>query len=124
MDKVQILIVDDEQGIRLLVREILGHKYGVLEARDGQEAIDMANRHKPDLILMDILMPKVSGYEACSTIKANPATKRIPVVMVTAIDYELNKDLAGSVGADGYLTKPFLEEELLDTISKLLKTPK
>ncbi len=121
MDKLQILIVDDEEGIRLLVREILVHKYGVLEARDGQEAIDMANKHKPDLILMDILMPNVSGYDACSTIKTNPATKRIPVVMVTAIGYELNKKLAKSVGADGYLTKPFLEEELLDTVSKFLK---
>jgi len=120
MDKLHILIVDDEQGIRLLVREILGHKYGVLEARNGQEAIDMANKHKPDLILMDILMPNVNGYDACSTIKTNPATKRIPVVMVTAIGYELNKNLAKDVGADGYLTKPFLEEELLGTVSKFL----
>jgi len=121
MDKLHILIVDDEQGIRLLVKEILGHKYRVLEAGNGQEAIDMANKHKPDLILMDILMPNVNGYDACSTIKTNPATKRIPVVMVTGIGYELNKKLAKSVGADGYLTKPFLEEELLDTISKYLE---
>lgn len=124
MDKRHILIVDDERGIRMLAKDLLSHKFGVLEASDGQEAIDMANKYKPDLILMDILMPNVDGYTACSTIKTNPATKRIPVVMVTALGYELNKELAQSSGADGYLTKPFLEEELLDTVSKFVEIPK
>lgn len=106
-----------------MARKYLGHKFGVLEACDGQEAIDIANKHKPDLILMDILMPNVDGYTACSTIKTNPATKNIPVVMVTALGHELNKKLAQSVSVDGYLTKPYLEEELLDTISKFIEIP-
>ena len=124
MDKRHILIVDDERGIRMLAKDLLGHKFGVIEASDGQEAIAMANKYKPDLILMDILMPNVDGYTACSTIKTNPATERIPVVMVTALGHELNKKLAQSSGADGYLTKPFLEEELLDTVSKFMRIPK
>lgn len=124
MDKRHILIVDDERGIRMLAKDLLGHKFGVLEASDGQEAIDMANKYKPDLILMDILMPNVDGYTACSTIKTNPATERIPVVMVTALGHELNKKLAQNSGTDGYLTKPFLEEELLDTVSKFVRIPK
>ena len=124
MGKRHILIVDDERGIRMLAKDLLSHKFGVLEASDGQEAIDMASKYKPDLILMDILMPNVDGYTACSTIKANPATERIPVVMVTALGHELNKKLAQSSGADGYLTKPFLEEELLDTVSKFVRIPK
>ena len=124
MDKRHILIVDDERGIRMLAKDLLGHKFGVIEASDGQEAIAMANKYKPDLILMDILMPNVDGYTACSTIKTNPATERIPVVMVTALGHELNKKLAQSSGADGYLTKPFLEEELLDTVSKFVRIPK
>ena len=124
MGKRHILIVDDERGIRMLAKDLLSHKFGVLEASDGQEAIDMASKYKPDLILMDILMPNVDGYTACSTIKANPATERIPVVMVTALGHELNKKLAQSSGADGYLTKPFLEEELLDTVSKFVEIPK
>jgi len=124
MDKRHILIVDDERGIRMLTKDLLSQKFRILEASDGQEAIDMASKYKPDLILMDVLMPNVDGYTACSTIKTNPATERIPVVMVTALGHELNKKLAQSSGADGYLTKPFLEEELLDTVSKFLEIPK
>jgi len=124
MDKRHILIVDDERGIRMLTKDLLSQKFRILEASDGQEAIDMASKYKPDLILMDVLMPNVDGYTACSTIKTNQATERIPVVMVTALGHELNKNLAQSSGADGYLTKPFLEEELLDTVSKFLEIPK
>jgi len=100
---------------------LLGPKFRLLEASDGQEAIEMANKYKPALILLDILMPNVDGYTACSKIKLNPATKKIPVVIVTALGHELNRKLAKSSGADGYLTKPFLEEELFQVISKFLK---
>jgi len=124
MDKPYILIADDERGIRLLAREFLGQKFGVLEASDGQEATDIANKYKPALILMDILMPNVDGYTACSRIKMNPATETIPVVMITALGHELNRKLAESSGADGYLIKPFLEEELFEIISKFLEIPK
>ena len=124
MKKACILVVDDEQNIRLLARRLLSDKFTVLEASDGAEAVDMARKHKPDLILMDILMPNVDGYHACSMIKTDQPTMRIPVVMLTGLGYELNKKLAKEIGADGYITKPFTLEKLLDTIGKFLEIPK
>jgi CheY-like chemotaxis protein len=124
MKKACILVVDDEQYIRLLARRLLSDKFTVLEASDGAEAVDMAREHKPDLILMDIMMPNVDGYNACSMIKTDRSTKRIPVVMLTGIGYELNKKLAKEMGADDYITKPFTSEKLLDTIGKFLEIPK
>jgi CheY-like chemotaxis protein len=124
MKKACILVVDDEQYIRLLARRLLSDKFTVLEGSDGAEAVDMARKHKPDLILMDIMMPNVDGYNACSMIKADQSTKRIPVVMLTGIGYELNKKLAKEMGADDYITKPFTLEKLLDTIGKFLEIPK
>ena len=116
MDKKKILIADDELYIRLLVGSALGRDYAVLEASDGEEAIDIIRTQKPDLILMDILMPNLDGYTACYEIKRDQATKVIPVVMLTGIGYELNKKLAQELGADGYVTKPFNLQDLLDTV--------
>ena len=116
MDKKKILIADDELYIRLLVGSALGRDYAVLEASDGEEAIDIIHTQKPDLILMDILMPNLDGYTACYEIKRDQATKVIPVVMLTGIGYELNKKLAQELGADGYVTKPFNLQDLLDTV--------
>ena len=124
MEKTSILIVDDEQTIRLLVRRFLSDKFAVLEASDGKEAVDMAHKHKPALILMDIMMPNVDGYTACSILKNNQLTKKIPVIMLTGLGFELNKKLAEEVGADGYITKPFTLEQLLDAIGKFLEIPK
>jgi len=123
IEKPRILIVDDEQNIRLLVRKLLTDKFTVLEAIDGEEAVEMARKHRPSLILMDILMPKMGGYDACSMIKNDQSTKRIPVFMLTGLGFELNKKFAEAVGADGYITKPFTSEQLLDTIGKFLKIP-
>ena len=119
--KKKALIVDDEPNIRRLVREILSKDYTVLEAQNGAEAVAMARSQKPDIILMDMMMPKMDGLTACAEIKANKATKAIPVVMLTAIGYDLNKKLAETVaGANGYITKPFSSQELLSTIGRLL----
>ncbi len=124
MEKTRILVVDDEQPIRSLVNRILSDKFVVLEASDGEEAVAIARHHKPGLILMDIMMPNMDGYNACSLIKTDQTTKRIPVVMLTGLGYELNKKLAGEVGADGYLTKPFTTSGLLETVGKFSETPK
>ena len=94
--------------------------YTTLQAVDGTQGVELAKSAKPDLILMDIMMPKKDGYSACHDIKANPTTKNIPVVMLTAVGYELNKKLAESVGANGYVTKPFTRQGLIDAISPLL----
>jgi len=124
MDIKKILIADDEINIRLLVRSMLDRYYTVIGASDGEEAINIARSQKPDLILMDILMPRLDGYAACHAIKTEQATKAIPVVMLTAVGYELNKKLAKEVGADGYITKPFSPQGLLNTIGQFLKSPK
>ena len=89
-----VLVVDDEETVRRVVRKVLGSDYAVLEAMDGEAAVDIAKRQKPDLILMDLMMPKMDGYTACSSIKADQATKVIPVVMLTGVGHELNKKLA------------------------------
>ncbi len=123
MGKKKILITDDEENIRLLVSNMLGKDYIVLGAGDGREAVEMAHSQKPDLILMDILMPKMDGYTACSTIKQDPDTRTIPVVMVSAIGYELNVKLSQEIGADGYIIKPFNRRDLRDAIDRCLKSP-
>ena len=121
--KKKILIVDDEPNVRRLSRAILSKKFEVFEAEDGKEAIDIANAQKPDVILMDIMMPKMDGLTACHVIKNDPATKLIPVIMVTAIGFELNIRLSQQMGATAYVTKPFAPQELLDKIGEVLLTP-
>ena len=118
--KGTILIVDDEPNIRLLVGNLLGGDYDVLEASNGVEALYIARRQSPDLILMDIMMPDMDGYSACYAIKNDDLTSKIPVVMVTAVGQELNRMFAQQMGADGYITKPFQAKDLLDTIGRLL----
>lgn len=92
----------------------------VLEATNGEEAVDIAKGQKPDIILMDLMMPKMDGYTACSKIKAGQETKTIPVIMLTAVGHELNKKFAREMGAEGYITKPFTLQELMGVISPLL----
>ena len=118
-----ILIVEDEPKNMTLTRDILKISgYETIEAVDGRQGIDKAKSAKPNLILMDIMMPKMDGYAACREIKADPATKNIPVIMLTAVGYDLNKKLAKQMGADGYVTKPFSRQQLIDAISLLLGT--
>ena len=123
MGKKKILVTDDEENIRLLVSNMLGKHYIVIGASDGKEAVDMAHSQKPDLILMDIMMPRMDGYTACSTIKKDPATKAIPIVMISAIGHELNVKLGQEIGANGYITKPFQLQDLQDAIDRFLKSP-
>ena len=118
-----ILIVDDDPKQLVLIRDLLRLSgYRTIEATGGEQGIELAKAKKPDLILMDILMPKVDGYTACREIKMDKATKAIPVVMLTTLDYELNKELSRDMGANGYMTKPVDRQELLDVISRFLPT--
>ncbi len=124
MHRSTVLVADDEENVRRLVSSMLGNKYSVLEASDGEEAVDMTRTQKPDLVLMDIMMPNVDGYTACHEIKKGQDTKAIPIVMLTAVGQELNKKLAQKMGADGYITKPFTQQDLLHTIGRLVKRAK
>ena len=122
MTKV-ILVVEDEPKILKLIRDLLQmSEYKTIEATNGKQGVELAKSKKPDLILMDIMMPVMDGYTACQTIKTDKATKAIPVVMLTALDYRLNKELGKDMGADGYITKPVDHQELLDVISRFLPT--
>ena len=118
--KRKILIADDDRNIRALVKRMLRSEYLVIDADDGDEAVSLARHHNPNLILMDILMPNTDGYTACRTIKQDPLTRGIPVVMLSSIAYELNKKLSQQMGADGYITKPFRGKVLSDGISDIL----
>ncbi len=124
MDKKKILIADDEVHIRLLVKSILGKYYIVLEASNGEEAVDVARTQRPDLILMDIMMPKLDGVGACNIIKSGLATGRIPIVMLTALTDKLDQKYAKDMGADEYITKPFSSQGLLETVTRFLTKPK
>ncbi|MBN1862174.1 MAG: response regulator [Dehalococcoidales bacterium] len=123
MDRKTILIVDDEKSIRVLVNRFLSRYYTVLEAENGAVAIDVVRREKPDLVLMDIMMPKLDGYTACAEIKDDELTRGTKVIMLTSIAYQLNKSLAEKIGADGYITKPLDLKELHAAIEQFLVTP-
>ena len=119
--KKKVLIVDDEPNVRRLSRKILSNTFDVVEAEDGKQAIEIAKNQKPDVILMDMMMPKMDGLTACHAIKKDPTTKSIPVIMVTAIGFELNIKLSQQMGATGYVTKPFTPKDLLDKIAQVLQ---
>ena len=120
--KKKVLVVDDEPNVRRLLRTILSKNFEVFEAEEGKQAIDIANAKKPDVILMDMMMPKMDGLTACHAIKQNPATRSIPIIMVTAIGFELNVKLSQQMGASGYVTKPFSSQVLLEKIAEVLAT--
>jgi CheY-like chemotaxis protein len=119
MDIKKILIVDDEENIRDLIRRILGKEYTVFEAKDGVEAVDVARAQKPDLIFMDIMMPRMNGYDATYAIKADAETRGIYVIMLTGLSFDLNRRLAESIGADDYMEKPFDLQQLKNKIVQL-----
>ena len=118
--KKKILVVDDEPSVLYAIERVLRDEYNILKASNGEEAVNLAQSCKPDIILMDTIMPKKDGITACTEIKAIKATQSIPVIMLTVVGHELNKALAKNMGANGYITKPFKPQELLDTINKVL----
>jgi two-component system alkaline phosphatase synthesis response regulator PhoP len=120
-DRAKILIVDDDVITQRLVRNMLkslGHE--VITARDGAEAVSLARDEKPAVILMDVLMPGMDGYTALGEIKRDLKTSKIPVVMLTGIDFNLNKKLAAKLGSSGYLIKPFTRKDLLETVTRFV----
>jgi two-component system alkaline phosphatase synthesis response regulator PhoP len=121
MAKGKILVVDDEVNITQILEFSIGAEgYEVVTAANGEEAIDKARREQPDLIILDVMMPKIDGYEACRILKANPLTKSIPVVLLTAKGRDIDKRLGYEVGATDYIIKPFSPSKLIDRIHQLL----
>jgi CheY-like chemotaxis protein len=122
MGKVILIVEDDPKNMTLTSDMLKVSGYTTIKANDGEQGVILARKNKPDLILMDLMMPKKDGYTACHEIKSDPATKNIPVVMLTAIENEGNKGIARIWGADGYITKPLDRQGLVNTISPLLAT--
>ena len=121
MSMARILIVDDSpsqlMGIRRIV-EKLGHE--ALTAEDGAAGVEAAKRELPDLILMDVVMPNLNGFQATRSITREPTTKHIPIVLVTTKDQDTDRVWGMRQGARAYITKPFSESELADMIQQML----
>jgi CheY-like chemotaxis protein len=121
MSKAKILVVDDDaSSLELMEAMLVPNGYEIITANDGSKAVAIIVEQKPDLILLDIMMPGLDGYSTLAKIKENKTISKIPVVMLTAMGYQLNKELALQIGAVGYITKPVDLAELLKTISRLL----
>ena len=111
---LKVLVVDDESEVRASLGEFLeGNGYSVCEAADGEEALAMTFTEKPDLILLDLRLPKVDGYQVCQTLKGNPITSGIPIIMITALNATPQKVKGIEIGADDYVEKPFDLDELV-----------
>lgn len=122
MIKKRILLIEDEVDmIYVLTLQLEAINYEVLSATDGQVGLDMARKEKPDLIILDLMLPKMDGYKICRMLKFDERYKKIPIIMFTARVQDKDRKLGQEVGADAYITKPFDSQVLLDKISTLLK---
>jgi two-component system cell cycle response regulator DivK len=117
----RILVVEDQEDNRQILRDLLGSiDMEMIEAHDGQAAVAQASAYKPDLILMDIQLPIMDGYEATRRIKADPATKNIPIIVVTSYALSGDEGKAREAGCDAYVTKPYSPRQLLAKIREYL----
>lgn len=118
----KILVADDNEPNRELLEAYLnGDGHEILMAIDGRETVDIATQQQPDLILLDVMMPKLSGYEVCQMLKRDERTRNIPILMVTALKEPADIEKAVAAGADDFLTKPVHRLELKTRVRSLLK---
>ena len=117
----KVLVIDDDLALLELLRMQLEREgFSVITATNGQEGVRCLQELHPDVVLLDIMMPRVDGYTACHQIKKYEATRTIPVVMLTGVGHDLNKKLSWEIGAEGYINKPFVLQDLIGVISPLL----
>jgi two-component system phosphate regulon response regulator PhoB len=123
MNKGTILIIDDEKDLIEMVRYNLEDKegYDTISATDGQAGLEIAQRHKLDLIVLDLMMPGIDGLEVCRRLRADPRTSRVPVIMLTAKATEADRIVGLELGADDYITKPFSPRELVARVKAILR---
>lgn len=121
----KILVAEDERDIRDLVSFTLQYAgYDVISASNGEEALQLAMKEKPDLILSDVRMPKMTGYEVCKRLKADPEMQHIPVVFLSAKGQEAEVQTGLAVGATDYLLKPFAPDQLMARVAEILAKSK
>jgi len=120
--KEKILIVEDEKDIiKMLEYNLKKEGFKVIDARDGEDALDLAVREYPDLILLDLMLPGIDGLDVCKTLKKESKTSSIPIIMLTAKSQESDKVVGLELGADDYITKPFSPRELIARIKAVLR---
>jgi DNA-binding response OmpR family regulator len=120
--KTKILLVEDEKDILITLQNLLeSEKYAVITATDGMEALDKVKLELPDLIILDLMIPKLDGYKVCRLLKFNEQLQKIPIIIITARAQEEDIERGKVVGADFYLTKPFDFKILASKIKELLK---
>jgi len=118
----RILLVDDEAGlVELMKLRLEADNYEVITGYDGQEALEKARKEKPDLIILDLMLPKMDGYKVCGLLKKDARYSKIPIIMFTARAEEEDKKAGEEVEADAYIIKPFEPKLLLEKIKELLK---
>jgi len=117
----QILIADDEPNIVISLEYLMRREgYAVRVARDGQEALDQVAQSIPDLILLDVMMPRKTGFEVCETLRSRPEWETIKILMLTAKGRETDVAKGLALGANAYMTKPFSTQELVSRVAQLL----
>ena len=123
MAKHRILVVEDEESLLKLETILFTSKgYEVDGVREGREALAAIARNRPDVVVLDVMLPGLDGFEVCRAIKSDPATSSIPVLMLTAKKSSIDLERGRVAGADAYLTKPFKSVKVLEVIEGLLKT--
>jgi len=117
----KILIVDDEPNIVISLEFLMRREgFDVTVARDGEEALSAIAQEHPDLVLLDVMMPKINGFEVCEKVRANPEHAGVRIIMLTAKGREAEVSKGLSLGADGYITKPFSTRDLVEQVKNLL----
>ena len=125
MSAKKILLVDDEPHIVIMLENRIKQAgYEIITASDGQLGLEKARKEKPDLIILDVMLPKLDGYKVCRMLKFDDKYKHIPIIMFTARAQEADRKMGEEVGADGYVTKPFEPQVLLNKIKELLAAKK
>jgi two-component system, OmpR family, phosphate regulon response regulator PhoB len=116
-----ILLADDEANLRILVRTTLDDpEYSILEAADGTTALELARQERPDLLVLDWMMPGINGPDVAKALRQDPATAHIPIIMLTAKGQEMDKERGHALGTCAYIVKPFSPLELLQTVQDVL----
>ena len=120
----KILIVEDEENILELLSSILGDlgDYIILCVRDGEEVLRITRAHNPDVILLDMQLPKINGHEVCESIKSDPAMSHVKVLMLSGMAQNSDWQKAQEVGANGYIAKPFISITLVEKVEELLRS--
>jgi two-component system phosphate regulon response regulator PhoB len=122
MEKSTILVVEDEMDIQqLVVHNLKAADFSVLTAQEGYEALSLAKKHLPQLVILDLMLPGLDGFEVCKELKRSPTTQKIPVLMLTARGEEVDRIVGLELGADDYVVKPFSPRELILRVRAILR---